>query len=132
MRTLPKLATPVPTPKNSKGQIAIDAETLASAQLCFYLFDIRSTGEIHLQELKFILSFLLKEELRNMSKDELAESEKRVEELFLTINVSKSGTVDFEEFKKFYNSIMLSTSKLRFKRASLQEVLRNRKSIITE
>lgn len=111
---------------------ANDNSATEESQLFFEMFDVKETGYIDLDELKFVIGCLLRNEMKNMSREDYAVSQSHMEELFLTINVGKSGHINLVEFQKFYNSVMMSTSKLRFSRASLQEVLRNRKSIITE
>lgn len=76
--------------------------------------------------MKFIFSLLLNDVLVEMDSDELAATERHIEEIFLMINISKTGALSFDEFAKFFNSIMMTTSQLRYSRASTQETARKK------
>ena len=102
---------------------------LAAAQIYFNLFDVEGNDQIKLQEFKLMLGLLLNAELLLMSEEELCATETHIDALFLTINLSKTGTLDFEEFKKFFMSILMTTSQLRYSRASTQENLRSKRAI---
>jgi hypothetical protein len=100
-----------------------------SIRLYFNLFDLNQSGRIDHNELKLCLENLLPEEIlrgRSISNPEdphpfgftdshspernsigLATS---IFEMFLAVDTSKDGYIDFEEFKQFYQTIMKSTS----------------------
>jgi hypothetical protein len=79
--------------------------------VCVCLQDINESGFIDLEELKVAVAFLLEEEslpMGMMGGDATSTSAtSSVEDLFAAIDVAKDGRIDFEEFKVFYETVLV-------------------------
>lgn len=78
------------------------------AKLYFDMFDVKQTGYIDMDELKLVMDFMVPDEDAN-NKEALNE---HVEEMFQFMDRANNGRVDFNEFKEFYNAVMVASTKM--------------------
>lgn len=80
-----------------------------AARLYFDIFDINETGYINLEELKVAVACLLQDESTPLLVTGLdgTTTTSSIEELFSAIDVSKDGRIDFDEFKTFYETVLV-------------------------
>jgi Ca2+-binding EF-hand superfamily protein len=97
--------------KEDKGEIShVDVED--SAWLFFSLFDLNSTGYIDIHELRLVVDCFINADqfTTNWNKHACSsyshseESTDWATSLLTAIDTSKSGTIDFHEFKMFYET----------------------------
>ena len=87
--------------------------TSDGAKLFFSLFDLNDCGYIGMDELTIVVGCLLQDDTRPIS---LNASEwngpvnYNIEELFHTIDLNHDGKIDFDEFKTFYETILLHST----------------------
>lgn len=84
-----------PTEKLAKDQLLSVIDDQCS--LYFHLFDIDDTGFIDVQELKLMVQILFKDQRSGAQNSE---------ELFKVIDLDSNGRICYEEFKKFYASVI--------------------------
>ena len=104
-------------PKTDSFEEDIDPEE-DIIKLYFNLFDINQSGKIDQDELKICLENLLPEgQFTNSNQLIAAQSEinpitlvNNILEIFQVVDTSKDGYIDYEEFKKFYRTIMRQSS----------------------
>lgn len=98
------------------NKILLDDSQIDAARLYFNMFDMKETGYIDLEELKLVVGCLMVDEINDLNSLEALDnhpaSVKNIEYLFNTIDLAKNGRIDFDEFKIFYNTIMLTSTKL--------------------
>jgi serine/threonine protein kinase/Ca2+-binding EF-hand superfamily protein len=84
-----------------------DTDTDA-ARLYFNIFDIQDTGFIDKDELRICLELLL---MDDSSRGEGgAGSLPKVDEVFDTMDFTNTGSIDFNEFKTFYEAVLTATT----------------------
>jgi Ca2+-binding EF-hand superfamily protein len=89
--------SPVDTIPTDQIMSAIDDQ----CSLYFHLFDIDDTGFIDLDELKVMVQILF--------KDQKIPGVQNSEELFTVVDLDQNGKICYEEFKKFYASVLTQT-----------------------
>ena len=82
-----------------------------AARLYFNIFDIGDTGYIEKEELRVCLELLLLDDTARIQGS--SGGMPHVEELFSTMDFTKTGRIDFDEFKTFYNAVLTSTTNTR-------------------
>lgn len=88
-----------------------EAEDADAARLYFNIFDIRDTGYIDKEELRVCLELLL---LDDSSRAQVGGSVlPSVDEIFKTIDFTRTGKIDFNEFKTFYEVVLTATTNTR-------------------
>lgn len=89
---------PVGTATGDQLMSAIDDQ----CSLYFHLFDIDDTGYISLEELELMVQILF----RDQTQHQLLPGGQNSEELFKVIDLDNNGRICYEEFKKFYASVL--------------------------
>jgi len=88
----------------------------SNARLYFQIFDINDTGYIDLEELKMVVACLLQASpVEAAPRDVLGISENKtsipdIEALFEAMDTEKSGRIDFQQFKTFYDTVLHHTT----------------------
>lgn len=82
----------------------------AAARFYFNMFDINGSGQIDLEELKLVMQCILLDDNNPRYMNTLSHGEQDVESLFKVMDMSSDGLVDFNEFKAFYDTIMIQSS----------------------
>lgn len=112
---VPVIAT---SPTQSPGTTSSDVSALPiglapshadDAKLYFDMFDVKQTGYIDIDELKLVMDFMVPVEDVN-NKEVL---NVHVEEMFQFMDRAKNGRVEFDEFKEFYNAVMVATTMMK-------------------
>ena len=80
-----------------------------AARLYFNIFDIRDTGFIDKVELRICLELLLTDDSSRVRPDGTTVVH-NVDELFSAMDFTKSGSIDFNEFKAFYETVLTATT----------------------
>jgi Ca2+-binding EF-hand superfamily protein len=105
-----------PLSNESTQQQLEEDQNIDSARLYFNMFDINETGHINLEDLKLVLGCLVRDELHGLDDEDLENhpaSAKNIEELFDTMDLAKNGVIAFDEFRIFYKTVLLSSTKLK-------------------
>lgn len=88
-----------------------EEEELEAAALYFKVFDVDDNGFIGENELELVVNCLLHDGagplLVNTDGDVNAPN---IHEMFEAIDTNKDGRIDFEEFKAFYNTVLLTST----------------------
>lgn len=77
------------------------------AKLYFDMFDVKQNGYIDIDELKLVMDFMIPVD----DNSAVATRNKHIEDMFLIMDKAENGRVDFEEFKAFYNAVMIASTK---------------------
>lgn len=89
-----------------------EIEELEAAKLYFSVFDVDEDGYIGESELELVVGCLLHDGagplLVNSDHDVNAPN---IEEMFNLIDTNHDGRIDFEEFREFYNAVLLPSSR---------------------
>eukprot|EP00602_Paraphysomonas_sp_CaronLab_P002997 CAMPEP_0185032234 /NCGR_PEP_ID=MMETSP1103-20130426/20169_1 /TAXON_ID=36769 /ORGANISM="Paraphysomonas bandaiensis, Strain Caron Lab Isolate" /LENGTH=586 /DNA_ID=CAMNT_0027568055 /DNA_START=54 /DNA_END=1814 /DNA_ORIENTATION=+ len=85
-------------------------ESDANVRMYFNIFDINETGYIDLEELKLAVGCIFLDENNPLfhGTDKTAID---VEALFHTIDTAKNGRITFDEFKNFYDAVLIQSTK---------------------
>lgn len=89
------------------GEDIIESEEDATIRFYFNMFDINGTGKISLDDLKLVVDCITRQE------EDIAQgptSPTDIQTLFETMDIKKTGDIDFDEFKQFYQMVMISTN----------------------
>lgn len=84
----------------------------------FNMFDVNHTGVIDQEELKLAVSCLFADEQQKLaaagkldtSSPHFQVSVPDIQALFEAIDTGKTGTIDYEEFKAFYNTVLITST----------------------
>lgn len=87
------------------GEDEIENEEDATIKFYFNMFDVDGTGKISLDELKLVVGSITRVE---DGQGQISPSD--IEALFEAMDTKKTGDIDFEEFKQFYQMIMITTN----------------------
>jgi len=79
----------------------------------FNMFDIDGTGSINIHELALALSCIVADESNALYMDasQLESTSEDVQHLFDAIDTKNTGTIDFDEFKAFYDTVLMNSQK---------------------
>ncbi len=106
--TIPSPHCPQPSPSIlSSGPL--DEEEII--RFYFNMFDFDNTGTIDLDELKLVIRCICTDHSNTNTKVEYdAPTESDIVAMFEAMNTKKTGTIDYEEFKTFYNTLLITSS----------------------
>ena len=76
----------------------------------FNMFDINDSGIIDIDELRLAVQCILTDDTNPRCFMETFRGED-VDTLFATMDIAKNGHVDFEEFKAFFETVMIQSSR---------------------
>lgn len=83
----------------------IENEEDATIRFYFNMFDIDGTGKISLDELKLVVS-----SISRVEDGQTPISPSDIQALFEAMDTKKTGDIDFDEFKQFYQMLMITTN----------------------
>ncbi|CAE7487487.1 CPK5, partial [Symbiodinium microadriaticum] len=107
---------------NADGSHSRDAkeaedEDDSAARFYFNMFDVNHTGCIDQDEMKLAVSCLFADEQQKLFDADAENGHPRfqvsvpdVEALFEAIDTKKTGTIDFEEFQTFYQTVLINST----------------------
>jgi Ca2+-binding EF-hand superfamily protein len=85
------------------------SEEDSTIRFYFNMFDVNGTGKISLDELQLVIGCITQLE-DPTSQAAPVTSSNDIQTLFETMDIKKTGDIDFDEFKQFYQMIMISTN----------------------
>jgi Ca2+-binding EF-hand superfamily protein len=100
----------------------VGADTDA-VRLYFNIFDINDSGCIDKDELRICLELLLMDDSSRLESS--AGCLAKVDELFSAMDFTNSGTIDFHEFKTFYETVLTATTLTTSSAGSATEHMKN-------
>mmetsp|Transcript_13963 Transcript_13963/g.20891 ORF Transcript_13963/g.20891 Transcript_13963/m.20891 type:complete len:631 (+) Transcript_13963:150-2042(+) len=85
----------------------------SAVRFYFNMFDIDGTGSINIHELALALSCIVADESNALYMDasQLESTSEDVQHLFDAIDTKNTGTIDFDEFKAFYDTVLMNSQK---------------------
>ena len=92
-------------------ELGNDQDDVESAQLYFRMFDIDEDGYIGKEELELVIGCLLHDGTGLLVIDENDVNSMHVEEIFLAIDTNRDGRIDIDEFRTFYEAVLLPSSR---------------------
>mmetsp|Transcript_22186 Transcript_22186/g.32284 ORF Transcript_22186/g.32284 Transcript_22186/m.32284 type:complete len:633 (+) Transcript_22186:58-1956(+) len=103
-----------------------ESDTDAAVRFYFNMFDIDGTGSINIHELALVLSCIVADESNPLYMDasQLEPTSEDIQHLFDVIDTNKTGTIDFEEFKAFYETVLINSQKYLSEPAMVVEQLK--------
>jgi Ca2+-binding EF-hand superfamily protein len=84
------------------------SEEDSTIRFYFNMFDVNGTGKISLDELQLVIGCIT--QLEDHTPSTTVTSLNDIQTLFETMDIKKTGDIDFDEFKQFYQMIMISTN----------------------
>jgi hypothetical protein len=109
-------AVPMDDPESKDENKDNDSDSIV--RFYFNMFDVGHTGYIDPEELKLAVSCLFADEQQklaatgqlNSSSPHFQVSVPDIQALFEAIDTGKTGTIDYEEFKAFYNAVLINST----------------------
>jgi Ca2+-binding EF-hand superfamily protein len=99
-------------------EMGSDRDDVEAAQLYFRMFDIDEDGFIGKEELELVIGCLLHDGTGLLVIDENDVNTLHIDEIFCTIDTNGDGQIDLTEFKVFYETVLLPSSRQSLKSTS--------------